>query len=187
MTASFVEEEAALKLWFKAGTKLTQVLLENEPRPMVPSQWGVIKLMSSRPDGRDSVVFFDSGGERLPRTRCERTLFLKIAVEAFSQSMTLFALSPLERLRAAAVHPRLQAMLKTADLVFVGSSEIVNADREIDQRWISRFEMDAQFRWVYMLDGDVGADAASWIERVKGTGTFSNPDKTATYDADSTP
>lgn len=187
MSTDFTTQEAALKAWFLAGTKLTKVLLENEPRPMVQMQWGMIKIDRSRPDGRDSLVYFDSAGERLPRTRCERTLTIKLAVEAFSQSMSLFAMSPLERLRAASQHPRMQEMLKAVSLVYVGSEEIVNEDYVIDQRVISRYAMNAQVRWGFSVDGDTEADAIAWIERVKGTGTLSNPDKTTTFDADSTP
>jgi hypothetical protein len=172
VTANFTTPETAIKAWFLACTGLSQVLMQNEPRPFTKNVWGEITIGRSTREGQDSVI--NQGASNLPRTRSVRSLQVTLAVESFSQSPSSIGLVHLETLRSAALWPKRVAILTAAKLVYANDGDIVQADRMVDERFISRYELDARFRWGFFVDATEDDDAVATIETVEGTGTL-NP------------
>jgi hypothetical protein len=178
MSSDFTAAEAALKTWFRRGSGLTQVLMRNEARPRVNAQWGEISIQRMVTVGSDTTRYVN----RFPVVYCERRLTITLAVESDSQTSSIFALVPITRLQALAETDRMIAALKSGGLVYESGTEIVQADYELDENWISRYEMTVSIRWGFEVTISNPDDEVGPIEHVLGTGNLSG--KSADYRAD---
>ncbi len=178
MTVEMAPQVDAIKAWCLAGTGLGLVLLVNEASPETDGAWIEIAILQSTREGTDHVTYTDMTTKLVPVVTCSRVLSVRIAVECLSQDPDAFALGHLEQLRAFAKVRRMTEILGTADLVLVDAQDPVNVDAisELDDRFVSRFEMLATFRWSFQVTGDFTDDATSWIEKVNALGTLTGSD-----------
>ncbi len=181
MSTDFTPVVTAVRSWFRLGSGLSMIVLENEARPYVNQQWGEIKLVGTQIDQTDSVAYDD---DRKPYVRCARMLTFRLAVESFSQTPSLFAPVHLEQLRARTNLPRLMDVLKAVPLAVASFTETRNADRIVDERFISRFEMDVRIRWGFTVAAPADEPALEVIDKVTGKGTIDPDAKEAPYSAE---
>lgn len=178
MSTDFSDAQEALKTWFREGSGLTMVVMRNEPRPRVNAQWGDIHPQRLSTVGTDTVRYV----EGFPVVYCERRLTIVLGIESDSQDPDDFALAPLARLQALAETARMISILKAGGLVYESGTEITQADYELDQHWISRYELTAAMRWGFTVTTTKPADAVGPIEHVLGKGTLGGKD--TSYRAD---
>jgi hypothetical protein len=165
---------AALRSWVAAASGLAEsaVLIENEPRPRVPPVWFELRIDRSIPEGSDRLYLATVDAETVEAVTGVRLLEVVIACDSFSQSPNLIALGFVEAVRARGLFGNKAKILRDACAAVVDFGEVVNADYQVDDRWISRFELRTRIRWTFDAKGAVPGDVASWIAETEIRGRF---------------
>jgi hypothetical protein len=135
---------------------------EDQPEQYTPEDYIELRVGPMMRVGRDGIRYeYDGdrpvGQEMVPTVIGQREFTLTVIVRAWSQELSQTAEVPLSQLELALQLPSFQQLLLDLNLGLIGTSQIVQADRVVDDRVQSGAAIDIRFATsIHLQDADEG-------------------------------
>lgn len=150
-----------LRAWIASRSQLV-TMWEDQPVGYLPEDYVELRMGPMMRVGRDGLRYeYDparpAGAEMVPMVVGQREFTVTVIVRAWSQELSQTAETPLARLELALQMPSFQQLCRDCNLGLIGTSQIVQADRVVDDRVQSGAAIDIRFATsIHLTDTDEG-------------------------------
>jgi hypothetical protein len=150
-----------LRAWIATRTGLVTGW-EDQPQGYLPEDYVELRMGPMMRIGQDGIRYeYDgdrpAGQEVVPTVVGQREFTLTVIVRAWSQELSQTAEVPLSRLELALQLPSFAQLCDDLNIGVIGTSQIVQADRMVDERVQSGAAIDIRFATsIHLTDSDEG-------------------------------